>query len=62
MRSEIQYRRFAPELRRSGRVIALKGFSFSSPPAHQSPVGVGWWEFTGVQGPEGSFFFRLGVI
>jgi hypothetical protein len=25
--------------------LLLKGFSFSSPPAHESPVGVGWWGF-----------------
>jgi hypothetical protein len=24
----------------------LKGFSFSSPPAHESPVSVGWWGFS----------------
>jgi hypothetical protein len=38
------------------------GICFCAPPAHESPVGVGWWGMVGVQEAEGSFPIHLGVI
>jgi hypothetical protein len=40
------------------RILLLKGIPFSSPPAHESPVGVGWRGFRGRKGSNPSILLK----